>query len=184
MTSEQVSNTDAGRRPGRKPYPTLSFERVLELPKAISEYGVERRLRRLTLFQQMGRSPGSSSSRTLIATSARYGLTEGHRNSDFVELTDIGEAIVSGDPRNDITTIKMVFAQAIAITSAFDSVYNRLKNQRIPPRQVLQDLLSQEGVDESDCEEAATVFIENIRYVGLIQEQTGSEYSHSIGAAA
>ena len=175
MTSERASNTDTRRRRGRKPYPTLRFERTLELPKAIVEHGVEGRIRRLTLFQQMERSPESSSSRLLISTSSRYGLTRGGHTADYLELTDTGEATVRGS-RDNITTLDMAFNQAISGTSAFDSVYERLKNERIPTAQVLQDLLAQEGIDLSDCEEAANIFVENIRYLGLIQEQTGNEY--------
>ena len=176
MTNEHASNPEAGRRRGRKPYPTLRFERVLELPKAIDQYGVEGRIRRLTLFQQMERSPGSSSSRTLITTSARYGLTTGSYQAEHLELTDTGKAVVSGDPRGAQETIRTIFNQAIMLTSVFGSVYERLKNERIPTTQVLQDLLAQEGVDESDCEEAAIIFIDNMRFVGVIKEHTGNEY--------
>ena len=91
-------------------------------------------------------------------------------------MTETGQAIVDGDARNNVTTLKMAFNQAITNSPAFESVYNRLKNERIPSNQVLQDLLAQEGIDQADCEEAATIFLENMRYIGLIQEQTGSEY--------
>jgi hypothetical protein len=176
MTSEQAPRSNTRRRAGRKPYPTMTFERVLDLPKAINEYGVEERIRRLTLFEHMGRSPGSSSTRTLITTSARYGLTTGSYQSEFLELTEAGKHIATEDHRNNAATLRMVYNQAIAITPAFDSVFNRLENGRKRSLQVLQDLLAQEDIDEADCEEAATVFIDNIRYIGLIREQSGSDY--------
>ena len=176
MTNEQVADTDTRRRRGRKPYPTLKFERALELPRAINEYGVDGRIRRLTLFDQLGRSPSSGNSRLLITTSTRYGLTKGSYGAEHLELTDIGEAIISGDFRNSITTLNMAFNQAITITTAFEAAYNQLKNNQIPRAQVLQDLLAQEGIDQTDCEEAAVIFLDNIRYIGLAQEQTGSEY--------
>ena len=176
MTSEQAPSSEARRRRGRKPYPTLTFERALELPKAISEYAIDGRIRRLTLLDQMGRSAGSSNSRALITGSGRYGLSAGGYQAEHLELTTTGEAVVNGDLAHNASTIRQVFHQAITITDPFSSVYDRLKNERIPASQVLQDLLAQEGIDEADCEEAAAIFIENIRYIGLIKEQMGNEY--------
>ena len=176
MTMEQAPGSETRRRAGRKPYPTMTFERALDMPRSIKEHGVEGRIRRLTLFEHMGRSPGSSNSRTLITASARYGLTTGGYQAEFLELTDTGEYIAIEDHRNNASALRMVFNQAIAMTPAFDSVFNRLKNGRTRSLQVLQDLLAQEDIDEADCEEAANVFIDNIRYIGLIREQSGNDY--------
>ena len=176
MTNEQHTNPSGRRRRGRKPYPILSFERALALPKAIREFAVGRQIRRLTLFQQMERSPSSSSSHTLIAASSRYGLTIGTRTADYLELTDVGEALVTDGRVRSAEKIRMAFDHAIANTTAFHSVYERLKNERIPPPQVLQDLITQEDIAETDAEEASNVFVDNIRFVGLINEQSGNEY--------
>lgn len=176
MTSEQDSTLDTRRRPGRKPYPTLSFERTLDLARGINEHSVDGRIRRLTLFQQMGRRPSSSTSRQLVSSSQRYGLTLGNYSSEYLELADEGEVACSENWRFDGESLRTVFDVAIARTPVFNSLYDQLKNRRIPTDLVLADLFAQEGIDQGDCEEAAKVFTDNVRYLGLIQDQVGSEY--------
>ena len=174
--NEQDSSVDGKRRTGRKPYPTLKYESALELARVINKHGVNGSIRRLTLFNELGRSPASGTSRQLVSTSTRYGLISGNYNAEFLKLTDTGRIMAKGSPSSSRRALEIAFRQAINITSAFDSVYLQLKNKRLPLSSVLQDLLSQEGIDGSDLEEAENIFVANVRYLGLIQEQTGSEY--------
>ena len=174
--NEQDASVDSRRRTGRKPYPVLTFESALELARAINQHGIDGSIRRLTLFLELNRSPGSGTSRLLISTSAKYGLTSGNYNAEFLELTDAGRTMAEGDPSSNRQTLEIAFRQAISTTPAFDAVYHQLKNKRLPLPSVLQDLLSQEGINEGDVEEAGIIFTENVRYLGLIQEQAGSEY--------
>ena len=156
----------------------MTYEEALGLPRAIGEHGVEGegKIRRLILFNEIGRSPGSSSSRTLIASAARYALTLGNYNSDFLELTENGKEVLIGDPRSDQDTLRLGFELAIKQFEPFNSLYEQLKSKRIPADSVLHDLMGQHGVGEDDCEQAASIFIENARFVGLVQNQTGNDY--------
>lgn len=61
---------------GQRPFPVSTFEEASELAKSIQAFSSGRPIRRLTLFDQLGRSPESSASRQLIRDSARYGLTK------------------------------------------------------------------------------------------------------------
>ena len=176
MTSEQDSGLDGRRRPGRKPFPVLSFEQALELAKGINEHGVDGRIRRMTLFQQFGLSPGSGPSRQLVSTSRRYGLTSGNYSSEYLELTNEGKVACGGASGLDDRSLKAVFDLAITRNPIFFSIYEQLKNQRLPNDPVLADLLFQRDIDEGDCELAAKVFTDNLRYLGLLQDHQGSEY--------
>ena len=176
MTNEQPTSEGSRRRRGRKPYPTLEFADSLELPKAIVEAGVPR-VRRLTLFkQQLQRSPGSSLSRQLIATSARYGLTTGNYNSEFLELTDHGEIVAGADPGELGNALRLAFDMAIMSVGSFGALYEQLNNKRVPAAPILQDMLEIEGIDEADREEASSIFLSNARFLGLIQNLQGTDY--------
>jgi len=54
------------------------------------------RVRKLTLFDKIGKSPDSGPSRQLITNSSRYGLTKGGYQAEFLELTPEG-ALSSAD---------------------------------------------------------------------------------------
>ena len=164
------------RRAGRKPYPTWSFERALELPREISSRGVQGSIRRMTLFEELQRSAGSSSARELIANSAKYGLTTGNYNSEHLETTTAGATIATGDLTSDRAACKQAFELAIMSTDAFRSVYETLRNKKVPSEQVLYDLLATGGIHRNDCRSAGEVFLANVRTLGLVRDQAGGEY--------
>lgn len=47
-------------------------------------------IRKLTLFDQIGKAPESGPSRILITASSKYGFTKGNTQSEFIELTEEG----------------------------------------------------------------------------------------------
>ena len=173
MTNEQ--DTVSKRRAGRKPYPVMSFEQALELPEAINALGVSN-IRRLTLFQQLGRSPNSSISRTLVSTSARYGLTSGNYNEEYLELTTEGTRLAGVATNFDQDTLQLQFLVSIQRIPIFNEVYEKLKNKRIPVPDILRDMMGEQGVAQDDTEDASKVFLANIRLLGLVQAQTGGDF--------
>jgi hypothetical protein len=65
---------DKSRRTRRTPlFPAGTFEDAIELATAIFEFGSGQPVRRITLFDNMGKSPDSGSTRQLITNSAKYG---------------------------------------------------------------------------------------------------------------
>jgi len=49
------------------------------------------KVRRLTLLQQMDKSPNSSTTKMLITNSGKYGITKGSYVAEFLELTPTGK---------------------------------------------------------------------------------------------
>ena len=109
MTTEQ-----ARRRPGRKPYPPLEFEKVLVIARTIVEHGIGDEMRRLTLFEQLDLNPNSRQSRALVTNSGRYGLTTGSYTAERIQLTPEGRLVVSGDIQSDPNNLELCFKHAIA----------------------------------------------------------------------
>ena len=176
MTTEQESTSDARRRGGRKPYPVLGLEATLVLASAIEQHALEEKIRRLTLFHEMQRSPNSSTSRMLIANSAKYGLTIGNYSSEFLELTDKGRELVNGDITRQRGTLQLAFDTAIGDIELFSSLYEQLRNQRVPSQAVMNDHMGEHGVAEEDREAVASIVIENLRYLGLVTDLSGTDY--------
>ena len=166
-------------RGSNKPFPVMKFEDVLVLPESVSAHGVNGRIRRITLFDRLGKSPESGLSRQLITDSGKYGLTSGGYTAEYIEITETGsEVLSSGQPTETLLSKK--FECTIAKFEVFRQLYERLVSQRVPADDVLEDLFRQAGIQSSDLKSAASVFVDNLRYLGLIREMSGSERIISI----
>lgn len=180
QTDNDNTTSDSRRSRGpNKPFPLLSFEEALELARGVSEHGIDGRIRRLTLFGNIDRSPTSSSSRILIAASYRYGLTTGSYNADYLEITGDGKFILNKESPTQ-ERIQKQFDISIVRFEPFLQVYDRLKNKRIPAPDVLRDELAEAGIAPTDSESASEIFLANCKSVGLIRNISGSETLISI----
>ena len=176
MTTESNASSESGRSRGRKPYPVRHIEECLELPRVINEHGFEGRLRRLSALNHLGRSPSSSVSHMLIANAVRYGLILGGSGTEFLELTHDGEQAINEKPTSNGETLKALFEFSISRFDTFDAAYERLKNNRLPSNEVLEDVFEDVGINRADCGQASSVFNANVRFLGLVREQSGGEY--------
>jgi hypothetical protein len=77
---------EAQKRVSRN-FPASSFEEALEFAKAIFRIGSGNPVRRLTLFNELGKSPESSASRQIITNASKYGLVTGSYKAEQLELT-------------------------------------------------------------------------------------------------
>ena len=178
MTQESLEGqvAEQSSRRGRgstKPFPVMKFEDVLALSEAVLEHGVNGRIRRITLFDRLHKSPDSGPSRQLITDSGKYGLTSGGYTAEYIEMTETGYEVLNSDQPTE--TLPKRFDCAVAKFEVFQQLYQRLVSQRVPADDVLEDQFRQAGVQSSDLKVAASVFISNLRYLGLIQELSGSE---------
>src|SRR4051812_33127130 len=83
------------RRRKQRPFPAADVEQASGLAEAILEIGGgSPEVRRVTLFDHLGRSPESGPSRQAVTNSARYGLTEGSYQAETLTLTQEGQRAV------------------------------------------------------------------------------------------
>jgi hypothetical protein len=170
-----MNGTAAASKKGRRAanaFPTTSFEETLTLAAAIHEHGVGGKIRRTTVFDKLKRSPESGPSRQLVTNSSKYGLTTGGYQAEHLELTAKGELAVSN--RESRESREAAFELSIAGIEAFEQLYDRLKNKKIPSQDVLCDELGSIGVPEDDRARGAQVFLDNARYLGLVKELSGA----------
>ena len=167
-----------GRSPAN-PFPAISFEEALALPKGIIEHGISGEIERLTLLAKLERSPSSSKTRELISSSYKYGLTTGSYNAPFLKVTDDGRTLLSsGAPARELK--ERQFELAIKQFDHFNILYERLKNQRLPDETVLRSEFGRSGVSADDCHKAADIFTANIRYLDMVEPISGNEYVRTI----
>jgi hypothetical protein len=128
----------------------------------------------LTLFEKLDRSPESGPSRMLIVNSGRYGLTSGGYQADMLELTDLGKLATS--PDTDLRQkLAARFKLAIEGVPAFKALYDKNRGQRLPSPEVMRDSLADIVNDEDARRECVEVFLENLKFLGLLRTIAGAD---------
>lgn len=155
-------------------FPTVSFAESLEIAEAIHTHAAGAKIRRLTLFEAIKKSPDSGPSRTLVTNSSKYGLTIGGYQADYLELTPKGR--VATDPEaSPEDRLKARFDLAIAEIPPFKELYDRLAGKKLPSAAVIHDNLREIHVAEDDLAKCADAFIVNAKFLGLLRNVAGAE---------
>lgn len=155
-------------------FPTVSFEESLEIAEAIQKHAAGAKIRRLTLFESIKKSPDSGPSRTLVTNSSKYGLTVGGYQADYLELTPKGRTAT--DPEaSPKDRLKARFDLAIASIQPFKELYDRLAGKKLPATPVIHDNLREINVAEDDLAKCADAFVVNAKFLGLLRNVAGAE---------
>jgi hypothetical protein len=157
-----------------KPFPTMPFEECLRIAKAIQEYASGEKIRRITLFDHLQKSPDSGPTKVLIANCNKYDLIKGGATAEYFELSSKGR-IASSDDISEIERKKAQIELGIIHIQVFNYLFEKYKNNKMPARQVLKDSLREISVNEVILEECIDIFIVNLKYLGLLRTISGSE---------
>lgn len=169
------SPQEDARKTRRTPlFPASSFEEALTVPNAIQKHAAGQKVRRLTLFDQMQKSPDSGPSRQLIINANKYGLIKGNYSAEHLELTTDGKNATSAEitPKDRLA---VRFKLAIQQIPPFKAIYDRQKGNRIPAISVLEDLAKENGIPAEDAKECVEIFIINAKYLGILKPISGAE---------
>jgi hypothetical protein len=179
--STNVPEKTRGLPRKQRPFPAALFEEALDFARKIFEIGSGQPVKRLTLFDQLGKSPESSGSRMLIINSGRYGLTKGGKDSEIIELTEEGRKAVDEQyPAREIARTRADLA--IFKIDPFKQTYEKLINNKLPAHAVLSDGFKDLEVPQEFISEAVDTFIVNLRFVGLLKTLSGAERIISLDA--
>jgi hypothetical protein len=162
------------KKRAQRPFPACSFEEALEFATAILEYGSGQPVRRVSLFDHLGKSPDSGGSRQLITNANKYGLTKGGYQAELLELTPDGARAVDVEVGNRELT-KARIKLAIEDIEPFNKLYARFAGNKLPAKAALIDAINEFEVAEELAEEAVDTFIVNLRFLGLLQTLSGAE---------
>jgi hypothetical protein len=186
-TAKKVGSTSTRKTPAKtsgtggriqRSFPAASFEDAMELANTLQKIGAER-ARRLTVFDELGRSADSGASRQLVINSGRYGLTTGGMQAEFLELTELGRTATSPDapPRQQL---RARFQLAIESIPPFKLLYDEFAGKRFPTHSVLKDFLRESSYAEAELQECVDTFTVNARFLGLLRTVAGAERLLSI----
>jgi hypothetical protein len=140
------------------------------------------RIRRVTIFGELGRSPESGASRQNVTNSGRYGITSGSYASEWIELTEAGASATDPDaaPR---ARRRGQFQLAIAGVAAFKALYDEFVDRKLPSQSVMRDFLAAGPYAGDDLQALIDTFIVNAKYVGVLKTIAGAERLISIDHA-
>jgi hypothetical protein len=173
--AKKTSAKSTNRKPRtERKFPALIFEEALEIAEGIQKYAAGQRVRRVTLFEKLNKEPDSLPARRLVTASGQYGLTKGGYQADFLELTPEGNEATS-DMVAPTKKLQTRFGLAIQRHAPFAFLYEKLKGNRIPAKEVLADNLSEANVEESEKLECIEKFTLNAQFLGLLKTIAGSE---------
>lgn len=177
------SSAKSTKTPGRKQrsFPASSFEDATVLANEMHRMG-STRVRRLTLFEELGRSAESSISRQLVINSGRYGLTSGGAQAEWIELNDEGQVATSPDvaPRK---RMRARFNLAIDSIPPFKALYDEFVGKKLPSQAVMRDFLREKKYPDPEIQECIDTFIVNAKFVGILRPVAGSERLLSVDHA-
>jgi hypothetical protein len=173
-TKSRKRSALAAKKRHQRKFPAASFEESLTIANAIQQFAAGQPVRRLRLFEQLGKSPDSGPSRQLVVNSNKYGLTKGSYASEFLELTEDGRIATSEDVGVQ-EKLKARFKLAILNIPPFNAIYERLKGNKLPAMPVLRDFLVQEGYSKDEVSECVDTFIVNAKFLGLLRTIAGAE---------
>ncbi len=160
-------------------FPASTFQDALALAEGIWQHSGGDRIRRLTLFDGIGKSPESGPSRQLVTNSARYGLTNGSYAAEYVELTPTGKLATNPDA-SGVEKTRARFQLAIEQVPTFKALYDNYKGKKLPSPAVIRDFLRETGTPDDQIPEAIETFTLNAKSLGLLRVLGGAERIISI----
>lgn len=177
-----IKTAPAARARTARPYPASSFLDALTLGDAIMRFASGDKVRRLTLLQQMNKSPTSGTTKMMITNSGKYGITSGSYAAEYLELTEIGRvAVDSSAPPNN--RMKAAFDLAVAGVAPFKVLYDHYKGKRLPEREIMKDVLLDSAIEVPDLDECVDTFTVNVKDLKLLRTIGGAETLISIEQA-
>jgi hypothetical protein len=170
----KVENEVARRRRVTRNFPASPFEEPVDFTRQIFDFGSGEPVRRLSLFDHIGKAPESGASRQLIINAGKYGLIKGGSQSDILELTADGVRAVDPQmPLRDQARARIKLA--IENIEVFAKLHERFVGKALPAKAALIDAAVEFGSSRDAAEEAIDTFIVNLRFVGLLKTLSGAE---------
>lgn len=163
-------------------YPPDTLEDSVEIAKAIYDKSGGQPIDRIMLAKAVGRTPASSAFRSLIASSAKYGLTVGNYNDPEIKLTPLGEAVGGAQSIEEQTN---ALRQAALKPEIFNNFYTKLDSKKFPETEYAENMLRRQlKIPPELSKECLTILKANGEYVGLITSVKGSLYITMRGVEA
>jgi len=168
-----------GRKPGTIYFPRDPLMKALSIPEAIWKQNAGNPFDILDVAKAVNKSPTSSAFERLLASSYRYGLTEGSPSTKVISLTPLGSSIVAPTVGTDV---KAKLREALLHPDIFRKVYSWMDRKPIPRDDVFRNTIVKSpelggfGIPQIDVDYFVLVFTQNITDYGLADDVQGIKY--------
>lgn len=177
-SAPQETKEKRGRKAGAIIFARDPLQKVLPIAEAIWKQNAGNPMSMLDVSVAIEMSPNSSSYKRLLASSFRYGLTEGSPQTKIIILTELGRSIVAPTVNDDP---KASLRKALTNSDVFNKFYSMFNDKPIPREDILKNtLVSPEpvgfGILRDDVPDFHRVVMQNIADYGLSQDINGTPY--------
>ncbi len=168
-----------GKKPGAIYFPRDPLAKILPIPRAIWEQNAGNPFDILDVAKAVGQSPTSSAFIRQLASSYRYGLTEGSSTTRVISLTPLGSSIVAPTVGIDV---KAKLREALLHPDIFRRIYAWMDRKPIPREDYFRNTLVKPaesggfGLPKEYVDEFVKIFMQNITDYGLADDVQGSKY--------
>jgi hypothetical protein len=176
MSEKTKLEKDEKRKYATTAYPKNSLMDALRIAQAIKDHSAGKPYDRLDLAKALGASPASSSFRTLITSSARYGLTIGSYMAKEIALTHLGNTIMyPKDPQEKADGLK----KALFNIDLFKRFFSDYDNNKLPDVEYLVNTLNRTyGIPTEDCKDCYKMIVKNAEELKILDDFSGAKWIH------
>lgn len=178
-SSSGESTSKRGRKAGAIYFPRDPLLKVLPIAEAIWKQNAGNPFDILDVAKAVDQSPTSSTFIRQLASSYRYGLTEGSPTTKLISLTPLGSSIAAPTVGTDV---KAKLREALLHPDIFKTVYTWMDRKPIPREDVFRNTLVKLpeaggfSIPKEDVEEFVRIFMQNIADYGLADDVQGTKY--------
>jgi hypothetical protein len=137
-------------------------------------------MKRLTLLEKLELLPGNQTTRDLITASSKYGITTGGHDAEELRLTDEGAKAVA--PVASLERSNARIKLAIIDIEPFNKIYQKFAGGKMPAVEAMRDCL--DDLNEGDRAPCVDIFVQNAKFLGVLQTIEGAEFITSAEDAA
>lgn len=163
------------KRRNRK-FSTEPFKVCYEFAQSLNQFGAGNKVRRVSLFDHLKRSPDSSTSQKLITNSGKYGLIKGSYIAEFLELTPKGK-LATSESTPALEKRKIQIELSIQNQEIYNQLYENFKGNKLPSIQVMIDFVKEhlDDIENDEAKKIVTTFLKNCEYLKIAQTISGAE---------
>jgi len=149
-------------------FPRVPLMNVISLVNEIYEQGQGQPVRRTFVFDKLGKSPSSSTSRDLVtASNTGYGLVKGNYNSEKLDLTNLGKSLM--EAQTDYDRQSAIY-DTLYLNEVFKRFAENYYDKNLPLDPIAIDFLSENfNLSQKDAELCYSVIKKNLEDYGLLQ---------------
>jgi hypothetical protein len=176
MSEKSKSEKEEKRKYATRDYPKNSLMDALRLAQSIKTNNAGKPYDLLDLAKSLDASPASSGFRSLITSSARYGLTSGSYSAKQIAITPLSLSIVSPQtPQERGDGLK----KALFNIELFRKFFTDFENNKLPEMKYLINTLNRTyGIPTEDCEDCYKMLVKNAEELKILDEFNGTKWIH------